>query len=111
MTLTKGFRFSAERANFGRVVRLWASRLNERDMLEIIKPVLLETRDTDLVDEPFLELRGEDAQQLYDALHAAGFRPVDNPGSAAGELAATRAHLNDMRVLVSKSAEVELGAK
>lgn len=50
------------------------------------------------------------AQALADALYHAGIRPTDSHGSA-GQLGATQAHLADMRSLVSKYAECDLGEK
>lgn len=47
---------------------------------------------------PALNLTTEEAQQLCDALWEAGIRPTNGEGST-GQLAATRAHLADMRTL------------
>lgn len=46
-----------------------------------------------------LRLRGDEAQQLCDALWEAGVRPTNGAGSV-GQLAAVQAHLEDMRTLV-----------
>lgn len=52
--------------------------------------------------EPTAHLSGDTAQQLMDELWRAGIRPTEGAGSA-GSLAATKAHLEDMRTLVFHS--------
>ena len=52
--------------------------------------------------EPTWRLTDEAAQELMDALWAAGLRPVEGRGSA-GQLAAVQAHLEDMRKLAFRS--------
>lgn len=47
------------------------------------------------------EFTDDEAQQLMDLLYEAGIRPTTAAGSA-GQLAATQAHLEDMRQLVFK---------
>ncbi len=59
--------------------------------------------------EPTLRLRRDEAQELMDALWSAGLRPTEGSGSA-GALAATQAHLQDMRKLVFNKAN-ERGGK
>lgn len=49
-----------------------------------------------LIGEPTIDMRIEDAQQLVDELWRAGLRPTDGTGSA-GSLAATERHLKDMQ--------------
>ena len=46
-------------------------------------------------------LKRDDLQSLMDELWTVGIRPTEGTGSA-GSLAATQAHLNDMRALVFK---------
>lgn len=52
-----------------------------------------------LTGEPLLRLRESEAQELVDALWAAGVRPTAGKGSA-GQLAAVERHLEDMRQMV-----------
>lgn len=47
---------------------------------------------------PFLRLDVQTAQQLMDELWQCGLRPTEGTGSA-GSLAATQAHLKDMRAI------------
>lgn len=54
-----------------------------------------------------LNLVGNNAQHLMDMLWQCGLRPTEGAGSA-GSLAATQAHLKDMRAIVSKQLKVEL---
>ncbi len=52
------------------------------------------------------QMGDEQAQQFMDSLWSCGFRPTEGSGSA-GSLAATQAHLQDMRALVFKEAMPE----
>lgn len=52
--------------------------------------------------QPLLRLDPEGAQRLMDELFAAGIRPSEGSGSA-GQLAAVKSHLADMRALVFKT--------
>lgn len=58
--------------------------------------------DEGLVPMPTLQLKIQEAQELVDALWAAGVRPTEGIGSS-GSLAATQKHLEDMRHIVFKS--------
>lgn len=58
--------------------------------------------------QPTFTLSQQSAQQLMDQLWLCGLRPTEGTGSA-GSLAATEKHLNDMRAIVSKQLEVQLG--
>jgi len=62
------------------------------------------------VPPPTTRLPMEVAQQLMDQLWLCGLRPTEGTGSA-GSLAATEKHLNDMRAIVSKQLQVQLGGK
>lgn len=53
------------------------------------------------IDVPTVALEFDAAQQLMDALWDCGLRPTEGIGSA-GALAATQAHLKDMRELTFK---------
>jgi len=54
--------------------------------------------------EPTFTLRRDQAQALMDELYRVGVRPSEQ--GTAGELAATKAHLKDMRALVAKAIDV-----
>ena len=56
---------------------------------------------------PLATLLPEDAQNLMDNLWDLGFRPTEGKGSA-GALAATQAHLEDVRKLLFSQLGVEL---
>lgn len=56
--------------------------------------------------EPTVCLRGEQAQQLMDALWDVGVRPAQGHGSS-GQLAATLKHLEDMRAMAFSTLAVE----
>lgn len=58
-------------------------------------------------ERPTFELLEKRAQQLFDQLWGAGFRPTD-AGSAHGQLQAMDAHLQDMRMLVADKLKVPL---
>jgi len=49
---------------------------------------------------PTFKLRKDQLQSLMDELYRVGVRPTEH--GTAGELAATKAHLRDMRVLVAQ---------
>jgi hypothetical protein len=64
--------------------------------------------------EPMFTLTHKAAQALFDALYKQGFRPSSGEATEShkAELAAVRAHLNDMRLLalrtIEASPEIEL---
>lgn len=58
-------------------------------------------------EEPTILLGESDARLFMDALWEVGVRPSNGTGSA-GQLAATERHLEDMRTLVFKGAEMEI---
>lgn len=62
--------------------------------------------NTNVETEPAFTLTRDDAQALMDELWHVGLRPTEGSGSA-GSLAATQAHLKDMRTLVAKANGVE----
>ena len=93
----------------GRGLSLW---LYEYQYAErqgyIAKPVEFEPHEESAVlGAPTMSLDEDMAQALMDELWSAGVRPRDI--GTAGHLAATQAHLNDMRAIASKKLGVELG--
>jgi hypothetical protein len=68
----------------------------------VFMPIGLKTtNENGEVIPPFLQLDERDATALMDALWSVGCRPTEGHGSV-GQLAATEAHLYDMRKLVFK---------
>lgn len=61
--------------------------------------VMMEKREDGARCEEIFKLNKSEAQKLMDDLWNAGIRPSDGTGST-GQLAATEAHLQDMRRLV-----------
>ncbi len=97
-------KFHAE-SRYGRFVDLliFTESAREAGMVSVAEPVTFRTIDAhEQVGDPTLSLSNTQAQQLMDALWSAGLRPTEGSGSA-GSLAATQAHLKDMR-------EIALGA-
>lgn len=91
-----------------------ASSFNDRK--QVILPVTLKSRERGTQQEPFLDLGRDEAQQLFESLWKAGFRPKDGTGNG-GHIEAIKYHLEDMRRLVfdrhekrlSGSAEIKMG--
>lgn len=65
----------------------------------VATPLSFERQAPDIATEPTFRLRKDAAQELIDGLWQCGLRPSEGTGSA-GALAATQAHLQDMRALV-----------
>lgn len=88
---------------FGVQDELWSDRISLRMKHEDRKAIsvqMVECKPGDTVD-PFLYLSREEAQNLVNQLYAAGIQPEQGKGSA-GQLAAIKYHLEDMRKLVFK---------
>ena len=58
--------------------------------------------------EPCARIELEEAQALMDNLWNCGLRPTEESGSA-GSMSATQKHLQDMRAIVQKKLNVDLG--
>jgi len=68
--------------------------------------VAIKARETSvIVPEPFLAMSRAEGQTLYDALHEAGYRPV-NHEPTTGELAAQRKHIKTLRGLADFHCEL-----
>lgn len=65
----------------------------------------LTQEDECVMQEPFVAMADEQAQQFMDELWRVGFRPTEGTGSA-GALAAVQKHLEDMRTLVFQKAQI-----
>ncbi len=64
-------------------------------------PIIMEERADSLPVTPAFTLEPKAVQQLMDDLWRCGYRPSEGEGSA-GQLAAVKCHLEDMRKLVFK---------
>lgn len=63
----------------------------------VAKPLTLEpVENGEVIGQPTMNLRPEEAQLLMDELWRCGLRPTEGTGSA-GSLAATERHLSDMQ--------------
>lgn len=55
--------------------------------------------------DPLFSLTDDEAQDLFESLWAAGFRPAKD--GTSGQLAATQSHLEDMRRLAFKALQID----
>lgn len=67
----------------------------------VIQPLVFRDHSPGELVNEFVRLSEGDAQSLMDELWGVGLRPSQGKGSA-GQLEATRAHLEDMRSIVFK---------
>ena len=67
--------------------------------LFVAEPLTFRPLGEDEIERPQFELNNSDAQSLMDQLWQCGLRPTEGAGSA-GAMAATQAHLADLRRLV-----------
>jgi hypothetical protein len=93
---------------FGVQRELWSDNItirigypSENGVFYCAKPITMEATDIGALIEPCLSLRMEEAQLLMDNMWDAGVRPSQSVGTA-GQLDATKYHLEDMRRLVFK---------
>ena len=82
-------------------------------MMYAEKLTMRELPPAEIIGEPTMRLRNDEAQMLIDELWRCGLRPSEGSGSA-GSLAATERHLKDMRAialgLLSKDGVPAVGA-
>lgn len=101
--------FRVQRCDYGEGADIRIALKTDAGNLGIAQPMELVMRgpddDVSAYSPPAIHLENfSDLQGLMDQLWLAGVRPSDI--GTAGHLAATQAHLNDMRVIVSKQLEV-----
>ena len=65
----------------------------------VAEPLTFRPLGEDEIERPQFDLNNSDAQSLMDQLWQCGLRPTEGTGSA-GAMAATQAHLADLRRLV-----------
>ncbi len=109
-------RFFAQRpAMFGPDIALYCHvrPTNNRRAAVPTKPVefrVINEGEEGAQHPPLMALSQEAAQSLVDELWLCGIRPTEGTGSA-GSLAATQAHLADMRAIVANSLGADLPKK
>jgi hypothetical protein len=91
-------RFNAQRDMWSGRIALFAAAFNGK-RLSVATAVHFEDRPEGECPLPFWTLAPEEAQELANALWAAGIMPAQGAGSA-GQLGAVQYHLEDMRKLV-----------
>ena len=94
----------AQRANFSRHIEIG---IMTADGKSVAQPLTMVPHDAHMYTQPAFRLPHDAAQNLIDDLWRMGFRPSDGTGNA-GQLAATQAHLNDMRALAFKKLAVDI---
>lgn len=67
--------------------------------MSVAKSLTLELHEEGMLMQPTMRLDATAAQMLIDRLWDCGLRPTSEGGGSAGALAATKAHLDDMRTL------------
>lgn len=80
-------------------------RLRNSEGTWVARPMELQELQPGYISQPFVRLDMGHAQMLMDQLWTCGLRPTEGSGSA-GALAATQAHLDDMRRLCFEFAGV-----
>lgn len=93
--------FRVERSGYMLRSNVWIVN-RDTHSLGVAAPVVFHETARNEVPEPTLSISDNEAQQMIDELWRAGFRPTEGTGSA-GALAATQAHLTDMRKIATDS--------
>jgi hypothetical protein len=93
-------RFQARNANWSRRVEVLVGS-DSAHRQAVADPLTFRTvEDMSVTQTPTLEMSPEEATELMDALWFCGVRPTDDTRDDRNGLAATQAHLGDMRRLV-----------
>lgn len=101
--------FSACRQNtFGNSIELRIGARNDGRQMAVVEPLVFRAIAEGEYTTPALVITTEAAQQLMDELWACGLRPTEGAGSA-GAMAATKAHLEDMRKIALTSFDLLAG--
>lgn len=96
-------KFGAQRNIYHDGVALYACKFTTAGRMDVATNLVMSEMPEGSFTEPFLRLTNQEAQELANELYAAGIHPTQAAGSA-GQLDATRKHLEDMRALVFKKA-------
>lgn len=100
--MKNGLTFYAERSRLERKVKLYAVLEAPDGTRSFATNVVMEKEaDEHAAPSPMMSVPFDDVQSLMDELWRIGYRPTDN-ASTTGELAATRAHLSDMKTIADK---------
>jgi hypothetical protein len=91
----------ARRENWNDGISIYMRQITVGDGTMVAAPVSMVKHGTRLMYEPMLVLDVQLSQKLMDELWQCGVRPSEGSGSA-GQLAAVKYHLEDMRNLVFK---------
>lgn len=99
--MKQGLRFHIERRDYANSYALYVAQFRD-GVRSDMKHCTFERVENGLMPspEPPLSLLPEEAQELMDELYLAGIRPSEE--GTAGQLAAVKYHLEDMRKLVFK---------
>jgi len=97
------YKFFAERSLFHPGIKLHMADVSGKRIGVATSITFIEVDESAVREDPLLNLRMEDAQQLMDELYHVGVRPSQAAGSA-GQLDAVKYHLEDMRTLALKKA-------
>lgn len=101
--------FRACRQNtFGSSIELRIGAREDDRQMVVAEPIWFRAISDGDYTPPTLVITTESAQELMDELWACGLRPTEGAGSA-GAMAATKAHLEDMRKMALKSFDLLAG--
>lgn len=99
----------ADKRPYNNDIEIWIEKDHvPGDSIQIVTDFILETAEEGANRSPSMLLSIRNAQILMDALWGCGLRPSQGSGSA-GSLSATQKHLEDMRKIVSKQLDINLG--
>jgi len=105
--MSSGFRFFAERVNFGRFISLhMVGEFQSLGKRCVAQPVVMQDVKDDEMTPPMLQLHYESAQSLMDELWNVGFRPTQGKQSE-GQVDAIGSHLKDMRAIAFAQLRIE----
>lgn len=91
--------FMARREDWQNGISVYMRKCTFNVHTAFAEPVVMRVVEPDeFMPAPMLRLSIHEAQQLIDELWQCGLRPTEGTGSA-GSLAATQAHLKDMRAI------------
>lgn len=102
-------RYFLRQANYGRGVELRICQVNHNNAVvaEALPLAFDKVEKGAIWREPVTTLENDAVQNLMDELWQLGYRP-ERGNITTGQVAATEKHLNDMRAMVGKLANVAL---
>jgi hypothetical protein len=95
------YKFGVQRDIWSDNITVRIGYKSENNIFYVAKPITMEAVEAGTFMEPCFSLMMEEAQLLMDNMWDAGVRPSQSVGTA-GQLDATKYHLEDMRKLVFK---------